>query len=282
MQKPDKKKSEERPEGSGLRARVHEVIFEADTFWGKAFDVVLLVVILLSVLIVTLETVKEVEVEIGPFLRAMEWVLTGLFTLEYLARVISVKKPHLYMISFYGVIDLLSILPTYISIFVSGTQGLIVIRMLRLLRVFRIFKLVRHLNEARTILAALKASRPKIIVFLIAVLSLTVIMGTLMYLVEGASNDRFTSIPRSIYWAIVTLTTVGYGDIAPETVPGQILASAIMILGYAIIAVPTGIVTGELISETRHQEVDTRACPACGKQGHEKNADYCKYCGSKL
>jgi voltage-gated potassium channel len=259
--------------------KLHEIIFEADTRAGKWFDILLLWAILLSVAAVMLESVESINQAYGEELRIMEWSFTFLFTLEYIARILTVGKPLKYIFSFYGIIDLVSIIPTYLGLFVSGTHTLSVIRSIRLLRVFRILKLVQFISEANVLLKALKASRAKIVVFLFAVLSLTFILGTVMYLIESPEAG-FTSIPRSIYWAIVTLTTVGYGDIAPQTVLGQTLASFIMIIGYAIIAVPTGIVGTEL-AKTK-SNTNTQSCSQCSLEGHDDDASHCKYCGSKL
>jgi voltage-gated potassium channel len=259
--------------------KLHEIIFEADTLAGKWFDIILLWSILLSVIAVMLESVESISTIYGNELRIIEWIFTIIFTLEYIARILSVGKPLKYMFSFYGIIDFISIVPTFIGIFVSGTHTLSVIRSIRLLRVFRILKLVKFIGEANLLAKALKASRPKIVVFLFAVLSLTFILGTVMYLIESPEAG-FTSIPTSIYWAIVTLTTVGYGDIAPQTVLGQTLASLIMIIGYAIIAVPTGIVGAEMAKTNSPN--NTQACPQCSLEGHADNAKFCKFCGSKL
>lgn len=260
---------------------LHEVIFEADTFEGKAFDVVLLIAILLSVLAVMLESVAGIKAEYGDILYTIEWFFTVLFTIEYIARLVVVTKPWRYALSFLGIVDLLSILPTFLSLFFVGAQSLLVIRSIRLLRVFRVFKLARFLGEASQLTAALRASRPKIIVFIGAVFAMTVVLGTAMYLIEGGENG-FTSIPKSIYWAVVTLTTVGYGDIAPQTVLGQALATLIMILGYGIIAVPTGIVSAEMSKAKELHPVTTQACPHCGAEGHDSDAAYCKKCGGRL
>ncbi|MDH5474206.1 MAG: ion transporter [Cyclobacteriaceae bacterium] len=255
------------------------IIFEADTFWGKVFDITLLISILLSVAVVMLESVAYLKLTYGKIFNILEWSFTILFTLEYIARLIVIKKPAKYIFSFFGIVDLLSIIPTYLSLFVVGFHSLLVIRSLRLLRVFRIFKLVRFLGEASQLNKALKASRAKIIVF-IGVVSISVaILGTLMYLIEGGENG-FTSIPRSIYWAIVTLTTVGYGDIAPHTVLGQTIASLVMILGYGIIAVPTGIVTSEMAKQ--NNKPNTKACSSCSREGHDNDAEFCKYCGESI
>jgi voltage-gated potassium channel len=223
--------------------------------------------------------VSSIRARWGGPLRALEWSFTLLFTLEYLLRLVSVGRPLRYALSFFGVVDLLAVAPTYLSLVVSGTQSLIVIRALRLLRVFRILKLAQFVGEARQLQAALAASLRKITVFLVTVLNLVLIVGALMYLIEGEENG-FASIPDSIYWAIVTLTTVGYGDIAPQTVLGKALASTVMILGYGIIAVPTGIVTVELAGVHRH--VSTQACRECSSEGHDTDALHCKYCGGKL
>jgi len=271
--------AEEWPTGSRWRERLHEVVFEADTQAGKTFDLALLVCILASVLAVLLESVRSLRIAYGAELRAAEWFFTGLFTVEYVLRLVAVRRPLRYARSFFGLVDLAAILPTYLSLIMPGTQALLVIRALRLLRIFRILKLAHFLGEAQALKAALRASVRKITVFLATVLILVVIIGALMYLVEGEVHG-FTSIPQSIYWAIVTLTTVGYGDLAPVTTLGKILASAVMILGYGIIAVPTGIVTVEL--SRRPGSVSAQACPHCGAEGHDADARFCKYCGSGL
>jgi voltage-gated potassium channel len=259
---------------------MHEVIFEADTPAGKAFDVALLVTIVASVLTVLLESVASIRAGYGPLLRGLEWAFTLLFTVEYALRLLCVGQPLRYALSFFGLVDLLAIVPTYLSVFFAGAQSLIVIRALRLLRIFRVLKLAHFVGEARMLQAAIHASLRKITVFLGVVLTIVLIVGALMYLVEGEASG-FSSIPQGIYWAIVTLTTVGYGDIAPQTVPGRVLASVVMILGYGIIAVPTGIVTVEL-AHARQAEVSTQACPQCGAGGHDVDARYCKYCGGRL
>ncbi len=262
------------------RQRLHEIIFEADTPAGKAFDVGLLVAIVLSVVAVCLESVADIRLRYGPTLRAIEWGFTILFTVEYVLRLSCVGRPWRYAVSFFGIVDLLAILPTYLSLLVVGSQSLLVIRALRLLRVFRVFKLGQFLGEAHVLRSALRASVRKIIVFLGTVLAMVLILGTMMYLIEGEEHG-FGSIPQSIYWAIVTMTTVGYGDMAPETVMGKFLASIVMITGYAIIAVPTGIVTVELGLAHRKQ-VSTQACPECSAEGHDPDAKCCKYCGAGL
>ncbi len=262
------------------RQKLHEIIFEADTFWGKSFDLLLIVAILTSVLVVMLESVQSLNIKYGQIFKIVEWVFTLLFTLEYIARIIALNKPIYYIKSFYGIIDLLSILPTFLSLLFVGAHALIVLRIMRLLRIFRVLKLVRFFSEANKLFSALQSSLPKITVFLLSVVCITLIVGTMMYIIEGGENG-FTSIPRSIYWAIVTMTTVGYGDIAPVTVLGQTLASFIMILGYGIIAVPTGIVTSE-IHRAKNKEISRQSCPSCGGEGHDIDAVFCKFCGDKL
>jgi voltage-gated potassium channel len=262
------------------RVRLHEIIFEADTPAGKAFDIVLILSIVLSVGAVFLESVHRIEQSYGVLLRTIEWFFTILFTIEYILRLVCVTRPLAYTRSFFGVVDLLAILPTYLSLIVPGSHYLLVIRTLRVLRVFRVLKLAQYLREAQLLMRALSASRRKIAVFLFVVCTLVIIIGALMYVIEGEERG-FTSIPRSMYWAVVTLTTVGYGDIAPQTGIGQALAALVMILGYGIIAVPTGIVTVELSQASAHP-VSTQACPACSREGHDADALFCKYCGSGL
>lgn len=262
------------------RQRLHEIIFGAETPGGKAFDIALLLAILLSVTAVLLESVAGVRATHGFELRAVEWFFTVLFTVEYLLRLLCVGRPMRYALSFFGVVDFMAIVPTYLSVLLPGAQSLIVIRALRLLRVFRVMKLVHFVGEARVLRTALHASTRKIIVFLGTVLTLMLIVGALMYLIEGEQHG-FTNIPQSIYWTIVTMTTVGYGDIAPATVLGRMLASVVMIIGYGIIAVPTGIVTVEMAS-ARKRPVSTRSCPQCAAEGHDSDAVHCKFCGSRL
>jgi voltage-gated potassium channel len=264
----------------GFRHRLHEIIFEADTPAGKAFDVALLCAILLSVTIVALESVASIRERFGVQLRAVEWFFTALFTVEYVLRMVAVLKPLRYARSFFGLVDLLALLPTYLSLVLPGAHSLLVVRVLRLLRIFRVLKLASFLGQADILLTALRASRQKIIVFLGGVLSTVVIMGALMYMVEGGENG-FDSIPRGMYWAVVTMTTVGFGDITPKTVVGQFIASLLMIAGYGILAVPTGIVSVELAAAAR-KHVDTQACPGCGTYGHDADAKYCKHCGTAL
>jgi voltage-gated potassium channel len=269
---------------SARREKIHEIIFEADTPLGKLFDVVLLFSIAASVVAVSLESVASIQQDIGPGLRVAEWVFTGLFTIEYLLRLICVRSPLRYARSFFGIVDLLAILPSYLSLVFPGSQSLLVIRALRLLRVFRVFKLARYLGEADILLSALRESRKKILVFITGVLIIVVIVGSLMYLIEGAESG-FDSIPRGVYWAIVTVTTVGYGDIAPLTVPGQVVASALMIVGYGVLAVPTGIFSMEIVQAVQRSQipkVSTRACKNCSAEGHDVDARYCKFCGVDL
>lgn len=263
-----------------LRTILHEIIFEADTAAGKWFDVILIISIILSVLAVMLDSVSSIKAGYGSFLYSVEWFFTILFTIEYILRLISVGRPLRYATSFYGIVDLLAILPTYMSILFPISRFLIVIRILRVLRIFRVLKLVQYLAEAKLLMQALRASRRKVTVFIFFVLILVIILGSFMYVIEGEENG-FTSIPRSIYWSIVTLTTVGYGDISPKTDLGQALAAVIMILGYSIIAVPTGVVTVE-ISRAIQKRITTQSCPQCSAEGHDGDAVYCKYCGAKL
>lgn len=261
------------------RARLHEIIFEADTLAGRTFDIALIVSIVSSVLVVMLDSITSIREAYGVELLAAEWFFTILFTIEYLLRLLCVGRPIKYATSFFGVIDLLSILPTYLSVLIPGSRYLLVVRVLRILRIFRILKLAAYVSEADVLIRSLQASRRKITIFLYTVLTLVVIIGSAIYVIEGAENG-FTSIPTGIYWAIVTLTTVGYGDISPATTLGQFLASFVMILGYGIIAVPTGIVTSEMAKiRTR---VSTQACRECAKEGHDADALFCKYCGAKL
>ena len=263
------------------KERLHEIIFEADTPAGKLFDVILLVAILLSVGIVMLETTPTYGKKYHDVLYAAEWVLTGFFTIEYILRLYVVDKPMRYAKSFYGIIDLLAILPTYLSVFVVGAQSLLVIRALRLLRVFRVMKMVNYLGQGRQITVAMRRSAPKIALFCYFVIIMVTILGSVMYVVEGGVNEQYDSVPRSIYWAIVTLTTVGYGDISPITSLGQTIAAMVMILGYAVIAVPTGIVSAELVKMPK-SELNTVCCKNCGGEGHAHDAHYCKYCGGDL
>lgn len=277
------------------RTRLHEIIYEADTPSGKLFDVILLIAILASIILVMLESINSFDIKYHTFLNVSEWIITILFSIEYIARIICVKKPLKYILSFYGMVDLLSTIPKYISLFLGGTQALVALRALRLLRVFRILKLARYLGASNQLADAIKASRAKIAVFLFAVLIAATIFGTIMYLVEGEENG-FTNIPKSVYWCIVTLTTVGFGDIAPVTPLGQFIATFIMILGYGIIAVPTGIVSAEYTKATKDEDnvskedekqlnniqLNTQCCANCLTEKHADGADFCYKCGCEL
>lgn len=265
---------------SGWRRRAYIVIFESDTRAGRLFDIALIVAIVASVAVVMLDSVQAIRVRHGDLFLALEWGFTVLFTVEYGIRLICVDRPARYARSFFGVIDLFAIIPTYLSLFVPGSHYLQTIRILRVLRVFRVLKVTQYMSEADILYWALIRSRRKIAIFIFVVLTLVVTLGSLMYIVEGEASG-FTSIPKSIYWAIVTLTTVGYGDISPVTPLGQALASVIMITGYGIIAVPTGIVTAELTQAARAQR-DGLACPACARVGHDLDSAYCKHCGAAL
>ena len=267
---------------SNLRFRIHEIIFEADTPLGKYFDIALLIFIISSVAAVLLETVPYYDEKYAQLFSTLEWIFTIFFTIEYVLRLYSVLKPIKYATSFFGIIDLLAILPAYISLLFAGTQSLMVIRAIRLLRIFRIFKMVSFISEAEYIAGALIAARKKILIFLFTILLITIIFGSVMYLVEGTKNpEQFDSIPRSIYWAIVTMTTVGYGDISPHTEFGQFIAAIVMILGYAVIAVPTGIITSELVKKKK-ESVNTQVCRHCSREGHDDDATFCKYCGNLI
>ncbi len=263
--------------------KLHEIIYGTHTPAGKLFDIALLVVILYSVIIVMLESIPRFDEKYHDFLDISEWVVTILFSAEYILRIICIKRPSKYIFSFFGIIDFLSTIPKYLSYFVVGSQYMAAFRALRLLRVFRILKLVRFVGESNNLLRALSASRAKISIFVFFVLIVSVLLGTIMYLIEGPEHG-FNSIPHSVYWTIVTLTTVGYGDISPETGLGQLIATLIMIIGYGIIAVPTGIVTVEYAKQKGLNE-GPRApleCENCEAQGHEPYAKHCYNCGSKL
>jgi voltage-gated potassium channel len=272
------------------QSKLHEIIYEADTPAGKLFDVILLITILASIVLVMLESVKSIDSEYHNALNISEWIITILFSIEYIARIITVKKPLKYITSFYGIIDLLSTIPKYLSLIFAGTHALVALRALRLLRVFRILKLARYLGASNQLAAAIKASRAKISVFLFAVIIAAVIFGTIMYLVEGEESG-FTNIPKSVYWCIVTLTTVGFGDIAPVTPLGQLIATIIMILGYGIIAVPTGIVSAEYTNQSKSNKqkeddskvnLNSQSCSNCLNEKHIDGAEYCFKCGFKL
>jgi voltage-gated potassium channel len=262
------------------RARLHDIIFQHDSPGERAFNVALILAILLSVLVVMLDSVESIAARYGNWLRIAEWTFTILFTIEYAARLWTSPRPARYAFSFFGLIDLLAILPSYLSILFPAGRFLVVLRVMRVLRAFRILKLAAYVQEAAILTQAIRASRHKITVFITTVLSAVVVMGSLMYLIEG-NRSGFSSIPQSIYWAIVTLTTVGYGDLAPVTPLGKAVASLLMILGYGIIAVPTGIMTLELERASRGPRAD-RECPGCGSRRHDADAGYCKYCGTQI
>jgi voltage-gated potassium channel len=267
-------------QNNSLRHRLHEIIYEADTRGGKIFDVILLIAILASIVLVMLESVDSFDAKYHTFLDISEWVITILFSIEYIIRILSIKKPLKYIFSFYGVIDLLSTIPKYLSLILIGSHNLAALRALRLLRIFRILKLARYIGASNRLLVAMRASKAKIAVFLFFIVIICIILGTIMYMIEGEANG-FTSIPRSVYWAIVTLTTVGYGDIAPHTPIGQFIASIVMILGYAIIAIPTGIVSSEM-TKADNIHTNTQSCPNCLKENHVDDAEFCYNCGNKL
>ena len=273
---------------NNLKNKLHTIIYEADTPMGKLFDVVLLILILVSVILVMLESVTSIDTHYHDFLYFGEWVITIFFTIEYILRIITVKKASNYIFSFYGIIDFFSTIPLYLSFILAGSNALLAVRALRLLRVFRILKITRYMGEANKLNKALRDSKPKIFVFLFAVLILSIIAGTIMYLVEGEQSG-FVSIPISVYWCIVTLTTVGFGDIAPVTPLGQFIAAIIMIMGYGIIAVPTGIVSAEYASkktttldDPEYIHVNTQSCQNCNENNHHDNAEFCHKCGSTL
>jgi voltage-gated potassium channel len=266
---------------SEWRSKVFKIIYHADTPAGKWFDILLIIFIVLSVLTIILDSVIELHIAYGQIFFVLEWFFTIIFTLEYILRLISIKSPIRYVFSFFGIVDILSILPTYLSLFFVGAQQLLVIRILRILRVFRILKLVQYTHQAQILTNAIKNSRHKILVFFFFIATVLVIFGSLMYLIEGAENG-FTSIPHGIYWAVVTLTTVGYGDIAPHTVLGRFVASFIMLTGYSIIAVPTGIFAAELNKESKRNRKLSRLCQTCNLRGHTKSAIYCRRCGEEL
>jgi len=269
------------PHLKGFKLKTYEVIFESDSFAGKLFDIALIVLIISSVVVIILESVQELRDQFASILYPLEWFFTIVFTIEYLLRLWTVPNKRKYVLSFFGIIDLLAVLPSYIALISTGASSLMVIRSFRLLRIFRILKLSRYIGEGQNLATALIASRFKIIIFLLTVLTTVVIMGTIMYLVEGPEHG-FTSIPRSIYWSIVTMTTVGYGDIAPQTDLGQFLASILMILGYGVIAVPTGIVSSEMINLKSREHISNQRCPNCLKEGHDADALFCKYCSAEL
>ena len=264
-----------------LKEKIHEIIFEADTPAGKLFDIVLMILIVASVLVVMLESVESINKQYHTIFKVLEWVFTVCFTIEYVLRLYCIYRPVKYATSFFGVVDLVSILPTYIEFIVPYASALSVVRAMRILRVFRIFKLAHFVKEGFVIMSAMRASLPKITVFLVFILLIVTVMGSVIYLIEGGPGTSFDSIPRSIYWAIVTITTVGYGDISPTTPFGQFLAAAVMIMGYVVIAVPTGIVSAEIASGD-HMQFNSQTCRFCAQEGHDDDAIHCKYCGELL
>jgi len=262
------------------RARLYDIIYESDTPAGKLFDLVLIYSIVFSVIIVMLDSVDHYRANYGQYFNYLEWTFTGIFIVEYTLRIYCNEKPHKYIFSFYGIIDFLAILPAFIAPFITDANYLIIVRILRILRVFRILKLGNYVTQANLLTRALISARQKITVFMLAVTGLVVIFGSIMYMIEGPEHG-FTSIPKGIYWAIVTLTTVGYGDVTPQTFLGQTIAAGIMIMGYSIIAVPTGIFTAEL-AQAINAHGDSRECAECGKKGHRVQAFYCDHCGHGL
>ncbi len=270
------------PKRKTWRQHLYETVFEADTLAGKIFDVCILFLILASVIIITLETVPTLFALYKDVFFYLEIIFTLIFTIEYILRLVASEKPFNYMKSFYGVIDILAILPTYLAVIFPSFHYFLIIRVIRLLRVFRVFKMVHFLRESLHLLNALWHARRKIAVFFLSVILITIVCGSLMYIIEHHKNESFNSIPQSIYWAIVTLTTVGYGDVSPITPMGKLLASFIMLLGYCIIAVPTGIVSASLVKGMTDMKVTTQTCPHCHRQGHESDAEYCKFCGAML
>jgi len=267
--------------GQSWRMKLHETIYESNTIAGKVFDIALLVCIIGSIIVVTLDSIVSYHRKFGEIFYVLEWIFTILFTIEFILRIISIKNPLKYVISFLGIIDLLAIIPSYLSIFFVGAQSLLVLRALRLLRIFRIFKLTHFLSEMEFLKAAVYTSIKKISIFMLVVFTMVIILGSIMYLVENGENG-FNSIPDSIYWGIVTITTVGYGDISPVTPLGKFIASIMMFIGYGIIAVPTGIITTDIAIAVRNKKHGHEACPNCGKEGHDLDAKFCKFCGSVL
>lgn len=271
----------EKPQPRTWRRRLHDVIYESNTAAGKVFDIALLILILLSIVVVMLDSISTINRKYDKLFFILEWTFTIAFTIEYILRLVAIEKPIRYVFSFLGIIDLLAIIPTYLSVLLAGAQSLLVLRALRLLRVFRIFKLSHFLTEADFLKIAIINSMKKISVFMLVVFSTVIILGSVMYLVEKGKNG-FDSIPDSIYWAIVTITTVGYGDISPVTSGGKFIASLIMLIGYGIIAVPTGIITTEMALASRNRKYGHETCPGCGREGHDQDAVFCKYCGTVL
>ncbi|GAX59567.1 kef-type K+ transport systems, predicted NAD-binding component [Candidatus Scalindua japonica] len=281
-QKETIKRSVEQESDNNWRDVLYDVIFKADTVPGKSFDVALIVIIALSVITVIINTVDTIDQKYGHFLHMAELVFTVIFTIEYILRLICCRRPVAYAKSFFGVVDLFSILPTYISVFLPSSHVLAVVRIIRVLRIFRVLKLVKYVGESELLIDALRSSRRKITVFLFSVITIVIIFGSVMYIVETPENG-FTNIPQSIYWAVVTLTTVGYGDMTPQTHIGKVLSMVIMVMGYGIIAVPTGIVTAEMTKAMRHHnKVSSNVCEGCGYRWHDDDAHYCKHCGNSL
>jgi voltage-gated potassium channel len=271
----------EKNDGPNWRRRLHEIIYESNTVAGKTFDIVLLILILSSIVVVMLDSIEKYHAQYGIFFNTLEWVFTGLFTIEFGLRLLCIQRPLRYVFSFFGIIDLLAIIPSYLSFFFAGAQSLLVLRALRLLRIFRIFKLTHFLTEMEFLKTAILISLKKISIFMLVVLAMVIILGSIMYLVEKGENG-FNNIPESIYWAIVTITTVGYGDISPATPLGKFIASIMMFIGYGIIAVPTGIITTDIAIAARKKKFGHQSCPGCGKEGHDDDAKHCKYCGTVL
>jgi len=267
-------------EGKSWRERAYIVIFFTNTRAGKRFDTWLLAVIMASLVVVMLDSVASIRAEYGPLFKGLEWVFTGIFAVEYIVRIYSHPEPRKYIFSFYGAIDLLSVLPAFLALLFADAQYLLIVRVIRMLRIFRVLKLTPYLSQANFLLVALRGSQQKIVVFLLSVSTMVVVYGALMYVIEGPDNG-FTSIPMSIYWAVVTLTTVGFGDIVPHTPLGKAVATLVMITGYSIIAVPTGIFTAELANAMRQDSLQ-HPCPSCDKPSHEPNAAFCSRCGSQL
>ncbi len=266
---------------SDWRKKWHEIIFEADTKPGQLFDIILTIVICLSVATTMLSSVQSINNDYGLILRILEWIFTSIFTVEYVARIVCLKKAKGYIFSGLGIIDLMSVIPTYLELFIAGSKYLSVIRVLRVLRIFRILNMGKYSGQLELLKSSLYGSRRKISVFVMMVFTLVLTLGSIMFLIEGPQNG-FTSIPKSIYWAIVTLTTVGYGDLSPQTPLGQIISSVVMLVGYAIIAVPTGIVAVDIYKGLEGQSTSTQSCPNCGSDSHDPDAMFCKHCGSKI
>ncbi len=275
------KQSVEQERNNNWQDVLYNVIFKADTVSGKSFDIALIVIIALSVITVIINTVDTIEQKYGNILHISEWVFTIIFTIEYILRLICCKRPVVYARSFFGIVDLFAILPTYISVFLPSSYVLVVIRVLRVLRIFRVLKLVKYIGESELLIDALRSSRRKITVFLFSVITIVIIFGSVMYIVETPENG-FTNIPQSIYWAVVTLTTVGYGDLTPQTHIGKAISMVIMVMGYGILAVPTGIVTAEITKSMGHNKVTSNICEGCGYRWHDDDAVYCKHCGNTI